>query len=1047
MRIAHISDIHFRGLTRHEEYKQVFEWFVEDVKKKNVDIIFVGGDIVHSKTSGISPEIIDVLTWFFSKLAAVAPVHVILGNHDGNLVNLTRQDAVSPIINAMSSDRIFLYKKSGVYDLMPGFSLCVFSVFDVDSWQTLAPRKDVTNIGCYHGPLKGATTEEGWEIDSDLSVDDFKDYDFVLLGDIHARQNMAHRKCKDGISRPWIAYPGSPIQQNYGESVENHGYLLWDIKAKDEFDVDFVQLPNYNPYVTLDWENNPQEEAKKFPEKSRYRIRSQSHIPQKDARALTQWLQSRGALEVVFKIDQDRNRSVLMDESRKFVEDIRNIDALLEYMRKYAEHAGLALTPEDWTQVAKIVRSNVENLDFDNEISRHVRWTLQRAEWDNLFSYGEGNIVDFSKLNGIVGVFGSNRSGKSSLVGMLAYAMFNTSDRGPVKNVAIVNERKQYGVAKLDMSSTKGDYYLERQTVKKENRKGDVSAVTTLNFYSKASGDMADLNGEQRNDTEKVIRKFIGSFEDFAMTGLSRQGDLNSFINEGSTQRKTILSKFLDLDYLERLYDKVKIEMNNVKYSSKGLYENYDSKIETTSDRLVKASTSLVEKEDALEHARLKLEELKTKYASVSDGARPVTQEDVSAQELVFKRIETDLKEKRTILQTLTTEIKSLYEKKDKIELVGGEYDLDALKKQYNDQTALETEVEQRKATYQRDLDALNLKERSIKKLLEVPCGDQFPTCKYIKDSHKDKATIDSQRKKSQESLRLFDNVQRLLADLRKFDLKGKITKLEKLKEAHTTISVTVASKESTRSRTETESEQLSMRLLDASSKLDDLRAAANTDTSQACVKVKKDITNLQSKISQHDREVRLAYSEKGKLEHELDSLVIRKEECEKTLGLVKLYEFVTQSLSKKGIPALILRSQLPIINAEVEKILQGIVDFSVEFELDDDLNSMDIYLNYGEHRRLVELCSGMEKTIASIAIRVALVNMTSLPKPDFLIIDEGFGTLDPNEAVTAGRLLHSLKKFFRFVIVITHVDSLKDYVDNTIEISRKDKDSHVLYS
>jgi DNA repair exonuclease SbcCD ATPase subunit len=159
------------------------------------------------------------------------------------------------------------------------------------------------------------------------------------------------------------------------------------------------------------------------------------------------------------------------------------------------------------------------------------------------------------------------------------------------------------------------------------------------------------------------------------------------------------------------------------------------------------------------------------------------------------------------------------------------------------------------------------------------------------------------------------------------------------------------------------------------------------------------------------------------------------------------MYEFVTQSLSKKGIPALILRSQLPIINEEVEKILQGTFEFSVEFELDDDLNSMDIVLNYGDSKRYIEMCSGMEKTIAAIAIRVALINITSLPKPDFLILDEGFGTLDPLQIEPCGRLLQSLKNYFRFVMVITHVDPLKDYIDDSIEVTRKEKDSYVSYT
>ena len=130
MRVAHTADIHIRSLSRHDEYREVFTAFVDDCKKNKVDHIFIGGDIFHTKTSGISPEYIDFLTWWLNAMAEVAPIHLTLGNHDGNLVNQSRQDAVSPIVTAMNNPRVHLYKKSGVYEFHPGFNWCVYSLFN-----------------------------------------------------------------------------------------------------------------------------------------------------------------------------------------------------------------------------------------------------------------------------------------------------------------------------------------------------------------------------------------------------------------------------------------------------------------------------------------------------------------------------------------------------------------------------------------------------------------------------------------------------------------------------------------------------------------------------------------------------------------------------------------------------------------------------------------------------------------------------------------------------------------------------------------------------
>jgi len=85
------------------------------------------------------------------------------------------------------------------------------------------------------------------------------------------------------------------------------------------------------------------------------------------------------------------------------------------------------------------------------------------------------------------------------------------------------------------------------------------------------------------------------------------------------------------------------------------------------------------------------------------------------------------------------------------------------------------------------------------------------------------------------------------------------------------------------------------------------------------------------------------------------------------------------------------------------------------------------------------------EKMISSLAIRVALLNISSLPKPDILIVDEGFGALDENRVTACNLLLTSLKKWFKNILVITHVDGIKDVADNLIEIGKNGIDSHVI--
>lgn len=212
IKIAHIADIHWRGLSRHTEYRTVFQAFVDDVKSQGIEHIFVGGDIFHTKTTGLSPEYIDQLTWWLRAMADVAIVHLTLGNHDGNLVNLSRQDAITPIVESLREPRIKLYKSSGMYEFVPGYVWCVFSLFDTENWDKVKPIPGKINIACYHGSVYGASTDSDWIVDDGLTVEFFKDYDFALLGDIHKFQFLDTREIELEIDEEDLSkYPNAII--------------------------------------------------------------------------------------------------------------------------------------------------------------------------------------------------------------------------------------------------------------------------------------------------------------------------------------------------------------------------------------------------------------------------------------------------------------------------------------------------------------------------------------------------------------------------------------------------------------------------------------------------------------------------------------------------------------------------------------------------------------------------------------------------------------------------------------------------------------------
>ena len=132
MKLAHIADTHIKNLKYHFEYRKVFEQLYAKLKEENVDYIIHCGDIAHTKTQ-ISPEFVELCTDFFRNLAAIAPTYIILGNHDGNLKNSSRQDALTPIADALNCSRLHLLKNSGETIVSDSLTLNVLSVFDQDN--------------------------------------------------------------------------------------------------------------------------------------------------------------------------------------------------------------------------------------------------------------------------------------------------------------------------------------------------------------------------------------------------------------------------------------------------------------------------------------------------------------------------------------------------------------------------------------------------------------------------------------------------------------------------------------------------------------------------------------------------------------------------------------------------------------------------------------------------------------------------------------------------------------------------------------------------
>jgi DNA repair exonuclease SbcCD ATPase subunit len=177
--------------------------------------------------------------------------------------------------------------------------------------------------------------------------------------------------------------------------------------------------------------------------------------------------------------------------------------------------------------------------------------------------------------------------------------------------------------------------------------------------------------------------------------------------------------------------------------------------------------------------------------------------------------------------------------------------------------------------------------------------------------------------------------------------------------------------------------------------------------------------------------------SEKKTIEENVEKI----KQLESTSECFKLY---IQAFNKDGIPYDLITQVLPSIENEVNSILNKISDFTIS--LNTDGKNVETCIIYKDKKWPLEMGSGMEKFISSLAIRVALINISNLPRPNFLAVDEGFGCADRDNLAAMSTLFGYLKTQFDFIWIISHLDGMKDMVDKHIEIKKENGFSKVTY-
>ena len=1041
-KIAHIADTHIKNLKFHYEYKKVFEQLYEILRKENVDYIVHCGDIAHTKTQ-ISPEFVELCSDFFSNLASIAPTYIILGNHDGNLKNSTRQDALSPIVKALNLSDLYLLKNAGETVLEPDLALNVLSVFDEENWVAPSDQSRI-NIALYHGAIGGVSTDVGWVMDhGDHDIGVFAGHDFAMLGDIHKTNQILDTEGR-------VRYCGSTVQQNHGETNDK-GFLIWDIEDKNTFTVKHHVLLNPKPFVTIELTpKGRMPKGTKIPSTSRLRLVSNNNLPLDVMRKAVEVAKHRFKPESITFLNRAAGERGTVEIGSGFkVENLRDKgvqeDLIREYLVEYQP------TEEMLERVFELNRKYNSKIEESEEVARNVNWNLNKFEWDNLFNYGEDNSIDFNNLNGIVGIFGKNYSGKSSIIDGLLYTMFNTTSKNERKNYNIINQNRKDCVGRVELQVGDKTYTIERQSEKYVRKlKGEVTneARTFLEFsgLDPMVGEETSLNGTTRNETDAHIRKRFGTVEDFLLTSMSSQLDSLSFIKEGSTRRKEILAKFLDLDIFEKKFKLAHEDSADLKAVIRRVGDtDYNTDIAIAEVRHDEAQKALNNEVDVCEQLRTTLANALVKQESLTAQIDSIPAERLDIKNLLETRSSLEKKIEDTDLN-----IAELKQENEDYDVKLKEYDDFLTTIDIEDLLTQKRDYDNFKKVYEDTVNRARLMDNDYKALTkkvqlldEVPCGNQFQSCQFIKDAHSaaielpslevDIITEIEEAKKyktrvvsinSAEMMEVIDNynntiVQKNNIEIEKRDNKVSIEKLyAKIKGYRDSLRATINKIDLYEEKKD---------LIKNIEKLINSRDEVETIIEAT----RSEIVEAEEAINLHNRQL-------GSMEQKVVDLKEKKRELDEIREEYAAYDLFMRCTHSNGIAYDIIKKRLPVINGEVAKVLSNIVDFDVFFQ--EDGRKLDILIKHPKHEpRPIEMGSGAEKTVAAMAIRLALLSVSSLPKGNIFILDEPGTALDAENMEGFIRILQLIKMYFKTVILISHVDSLKDIVDLEITIDKKD--------
>lgn len=599
--LFHLSDIHIRNgdlnYSRFNEYKKVFENLFESMKKYNYDkndfLIIITGDIFHNKNN-IGNYGLMLYKILIENLTKIGKTIILEGNHDSIQHELNQPSLVT---STFEIENLIVLRETKTF-VIDDIGFSYVNIRDTLDNLSSSGRKTklesfpiITDnvkykIALFHGTFANIKLYNGTCTTNDHNPYPFEwieNFDFALLGDIHLRQKNFYK------NKLLWCYSGSLVQQNFGEDILDHGYVIWNLDNKD---IEFVNVYNEIGKIVL----------KEIDNKIYFRKSNTFHELQSYIKDNIDFFPKK--LEIKFQSNyDDNNLNKILHEynitykiisnynhihKTNFSKDVDNLnisidsDNLLLYFKNHLDNKQYLLLYEIINDNHKLMfdinnypkelhdECNKKNKELTSIINTCIKskeekniqfnFNIDYLEWNNLYCYDNINWINFTDLSSSTFIIsGKNGTGKSAIYDILVLAIWGNITLNKQNDISsgIINFNHDIAYTTIILNKNNNKYKIIREYTRKKDNNYTIKILTKLYENDKLI--------KKDSAAKEYINSIFGTLNDFLSSSMITQNIDNNILKMNYKDTIELIDNATNIDYIHNLYNLFKNSLNKYK--------------------------------------------------------------------------------------------------------------------------------------------------------------------------------------------------------------------------------------------------------------------------------------------------------------------------------------------------------------------------------------------------------------------------------------------------------------------------------------------------